>query len=86
MAFSLFNDDSLEQLVLDDNQARAFVKKNLTALVGLMTGTIGFLKFCHQMSVLSREAILQVLSLIERSPFFVDGEVLSNVRSDIESQ
>ena len=84
LAFSLFNDDSLEQLILDDSQARAFVRNNLGVLVNLMTGTVGFLRVCYRIKILPREVVLQVLLLIEKSSFHIDGEVLSKVRSDIE--
>jgi predicted nucleic acid-binding protein len=79
----LLNDNLLSKLILDDEQARSFVERNVGSLTRLMTGTIGFIGFCVEQEVMTRDTALQILLLIEGSNFRVSGEVLSNVRRRI---
>jgi len=82
LAVLLYGMDRLNTFILDDDGPREFVEKNLTHILGLMTGTVGFVGKCfYETHILEKDRSLQVLSEIEHSNFRVSQEVLSEVRS-----
>jgi len=82
LAVVLYGLKRINRLIIDDDEPRHFVERNLPHLVGIMTGTVGFVgKCCYEMHILEKDQSLQIIYEIEKSPFRVSSKVLSDVRS-----
>jgi len=71
--------------ILDDDDARDLVTRNLKEIASKMTGTVGFVKICCcDHSALRREEAKTILKLIMNSKFRVKREIVEKTIREIE--
>ncbi len=72
-------------LVLDDEDARKFVSKNLKGLSGSMVGTIGFIKkCCCNYAIFDKNEAISILLGIKKSKFRINERIIEDVIKEIE--
>ena len=72
-------------LILDDDDARDIVTKNLKEIANKMTGTDGFIKICCcEHSALQKEEGKTILKFILNSKFRVKKEIVEKTIREIE--
>jgi predicted nucleic acid-binding protein len=73
-----------DRLILDDGEARQFVQTNLPILLGIMTGTVGFIGHCYySYALFDQQQALDLLTAVAASSFRIKDKDLSNVRKRI---
>ena len=71
--------------ILDKNDARNFVLRNLNDIADKMTGTIGFIRLCCcRYDILNKEEAKSALITIKNSKFRVKREIVEKTIEDIE--
>ena len=71
--------------ILDDDDARNLVMKNLREIADKMTGTVGFVKLCCcEHEVFNKEEAKSILIMIKNSKFRVKKEIVEKTIEDIE--
>jgi len=72
-------------LVIDDDEAREFVKKNLNPLFSFLHGTIGLIRLCCcHFKIFSNAETIAIFNKIENSKFRISKDILQKIKSDIE--
>ena len=84
LAYLLNETGEILKFILDDEQARSFVERNLGNLNELMTGTLGFLVYCCRTRLFSKADALSVIDDIKNSSFRVSPNILSSAIKKIE--
>jgi predicted nucleic acid-binding protein len=86
LAYVLLKMSQLHKLILDDIQARKFVKDKISALTRYTIGTVGFIgNCCCDYRFIMKDEGLLVLELIKSSKFRVKDTILKDVISRIKS-
>lgn len=71
--------------ILDDDDARNLVLRNLKEIANRMTGTVGFVKLCCcEHEVFNKEEAKSILIMIKNSKFRVKKEIVEKTIEDIE--
>jgi len=84
LAFILFRLRKLNRLILDDGEARDFVKYHVNFLFSLMTGTVGFIgDCCCKYNLFTKSETLTILECIKSSKFHISDNVINTVKQRI---
>lgn len=71
--------------ILDDDDARTLVLKNLKEIADKMTGTVGFIRLCCcEHEVFNKDEAKSILTMIKNSKFRVKKEIVEKTIEDIE--
>jgi predicted nucleic acid-binding protein len=71
--------------IIDDNEAREFVKKNLNPLLSFLHGTVGFIGLCCcQFLIFSKDETIAIFNKIERSKFRISKNILYKIKIQVE--
>ncbi|MFH1473744.1 MAG: hypothetical protein ABIE55_02520 [Candidatus Aenigmatarchaeota archaeon] len=77
LAFICYNMKMKFELVIDDKQARNFIKRNLIYLSKNLKDTINFLCDCYSVyGIFKKEEVLDIFNLIENSNYGVKKEIM----------
>jgi predicted nucleic acid-binding protein len=72
-------------LVIDDKEARSFVKKNLSVLCACLHGTVGLIYLCCcNFGIFSKSETVATFNKIENSKFRISKEILHKIKNDVE--
>jgi len=86
LAYEFYADGTPKKFILDDNEPRLFVTRNLPYLLGLMIGTVGFVgECCYEYQILEKNEAVAILLVIRTSNFRVAPEIISEVLTKIEN-
>lgn len=86
LAYEFYSDGTHIPFILDDEEARYFVERNLKDLSSSMTGTVGFVAKCYyEFFVFTKEEASLTISTIGNSKFRISQEIISKVLSRVQS-
>jgi predicted nucleic acid-binding protein len=72
-------------LIIDDDDARTFVRKNLSYLESALHGTIGFIEICCcHFKVFSKKETIATFNKIERSKFRISKDIMNIIKNRVE--
>jgi len=72
-------------LVIDDQEAREFVKANINHLISFLHGTIGFIALCCcRFEVFSKNEAMVIFNKIGDSKFRISKDILEKIKINIE--
>lgn len=87
LAYEFYAEGSPIHFILDDGQARGFVKNNLTDLTSFMMGTVGFVgKCCYEFFLIGKDEATKLVIIIGASKFRVHQDVISEVLTKIQQR
>jgi predicted nucleic acid-binding protein len=73
-------------LVIDDEEARSFVRKNLSFLSSCLHGTVGLICLCCcYFKIFSKSETMVTFNKIENSKFRISKEILYKIKNAVES-
>lgn len=81
----LYKSGKLQNLILDEGEARGFIQRNLSYLNRFMIGTLGFIGNCHcDKKIIDKNVALELLELIKNSKFRIEEKILNSIRAIIQ--
>lgn len=86
LAYEFYANGTPRTFILDDNEPREFITRNLSYLVDLMIGTVGFVGECYyKYEILEKNEATVILFTISMSNFRVSKEIISEVLAKIDT-
>lgn len=86
LAYQFYANGDPKIFILDEEEPRLFVLRNLPYLAKLMRGTVGFVGECYyEYAILGKNEASAIVLVISKSKFRVSAEVINKVLSKIES-
>jgi predicted nucleic acid-binding protein len=71
-------------LIIDDHDAKEFVRKNINDLFSFLHVTLGFIKIgCCYFKIFSKEEAITIVNKIEHSKFRISKDILKKIKNDI---
>jgi len=72
-------------LIIDDDEARAFIRKNLDCLSSALHGTVGLIEICCcHFKIFSKNETIATFNKIGRSKFRISKDILYRIKSNVE--
>ena len=72
-------------LIIDDNDARNFIKKNFQDIYPMVKYTVQFIVECYlNHSIFKKEEIIEILMLIKKSKFRINKNLIDNLLKNLE--
>jgi predicted nucleic acid-binding protein len=72
-------------LVIDDLEAREFVKNNANHLISFLHGTVGIIVLCCcRFKIFSKDESMAIINKIGDSKFRISKHILEKIKTDIE--
>jgi predicted nucleic acid-binding protein len=86
LAYHFFLSKNLFKIIIDEHQAREFVRRNFRELVPFLIGTIGFVgSCCYDYGYFTKLETIALLDRIEKSPFRSSSNLLTMVKNRVEA-
>ena len=87
LAYQFYSNNDPRIFIIDEDDSRFFVIRNLPYLEKLMIGTVGFVGKCYyEYEILEKSEACAIVLVISTSKFRVSAEVIRYVLSKIESR
>jgi predicted nucleic acid-binding protein len=73
-------------LIVDEDEARDFIRENLPYLLQSLHGTVGLIGICHcHYNIFKKETTIDILERIDQSKFRISKDILNKIKREVKT-